>query len=210
MISKQTIKKYIPKRHIMFFQKLKYRIYNQIIELKKPKMIFGYKNIDGEFRYRTRISNTAYLHYPEKIQIADNVFVWHYSILDGTGGLSIDEGSQIGAWVGIFTHSSHIAIRIYGDHYKEVHENHKKGYIIDSVRIGKYVFIGAGSKILPGVKIGNGALISAMTLIKDDVEEYQVVAGNPAKVIGDTREIDKKYLQNDSLLQKWYMEWQKQ
>ena len=62
-------------------------------------MVYGYHASSGEFRKRTRVSDTTYLNHPERISIGDNVFVWHYSILDGIGGLEIGEGSQIGAWV---------------------------------------------------------------------------------------------------------------
>ena len=170
-------------------------------------MVWGYRDSSGETRRRTRISDTAFLYYPEKIRISDNVFVWHYTILDGTGGLEICEGAQIGAWVGIFTHSSHIAIRIYGDHYQEVPEAEKKGYPTASVKIGKYAFIGAGAKVLPGVTIGDGALISAGTLVSKDVDNFQIVSGNPADVIGDTRALDKRYLK-DPQLREWYGAWQ--
>jgi acetyltransferase-like isoleucine patch superfamily enzyme len=147
------------------------------------------------------------MYHPERIDVADNVFVWHYTILDGTGGLKIGEGTQIGAWVGIFTHSSHIAIRLYGNHYQEIPESEKVGYPIAPVTVGKYVFIGAGAKILPGVKIGDGALVAAGSMVSQDVPAFSVVAGNPAKARGDTREIDKKYL-NDARLSEWYGEWQ--
>lgn len=177
-------------------------------KIKAPNMVWGYRDSSGEFRPRTRVSDTVFMYHPERIRIADNVFVWHYTILDGTGGLEIGEGSQIGAWVGIFTHSSHIAIRIYGRHYQEVPEHQKKGYPIARVKIGKYVFIGAGAKILPGVTIGDGSLISAGAVVNYNVGEFEIVAGNPAKVIGDTRRLDEKYL-NDSQLFTWYEEWQK-
>jgi len=117
-------------------------------------------------------------------------------------------GSQIGAWVGIFTHSSHIAIRIYGNHYQEVPEQQKKGYPVSSVKIGKYVFIGAGAKILPGVTIGNGALVAAGSIVSKDVGEFEIVSGNPAEVIGDTKRLDKRYLKYPQLME-WYNEWQK-
>lgn len=171
-------------------------------------MVGGYLNSTGEWRSRTRLSDTAFMYYPERIRIADNVFVWHYTILDGTGGLEIGEGSQIGAWVGIFTHSSHIAIRIYGNHYQEITEQEKKGYPIAPVKIGKYVFIGAGAKILPGVTIEDGALISAGAIVNCNVGAFEIVAGNPAKVVGDARKLDEKYL-NDPQLLAWYEEWQK-
>jgi acetyltransferase-like isoleucine patch superfamily enzyme len=170
-------------------------------------MVWGYMNPNGPWVERTRISDTVCMYCPEKISIADNVFVWHYTILDGTGGLEIGEGAQIGAWVGIFTHSSHIAIRLYGRHYQEVPESEKKGYPISPIRIGKYVFVGAGSIILPGVVIGDGAIISAGAVVTKDVGHFEIVGGNPAKVIGDARNLDKRYLK-DRQLEKWYSEWQ--
>ena len=175
---------------------------------KAPTMIWGYRDPSGGIRERTRISDTVFLYYPEKISIADNVFVWHYSILDGTGGLSIGEGTQIGAWVGIFTHSSHIAIRLYGKHYQEVPEGEKVAFQVSPVTIGRYVFIGAGAKILPGVTIGDGALISAGATVSADVPDFQIVSGSPATIIGDTRKIDRRYLKDPQFLE-WYNEWQK-
>jgi acetyltransferase-like isoleucine patch superfamily enzyme len=180
----------------------------EIQALKAPKMIWGYRDSNGEYRNRTRISDTVFLYYPEKISIADNVFVWHYSILDGTGGLSVGEGTQIGAWVGIFTHSSHISIRLYGNHYQDIPEGEKTAFKTSPITIGKYVFVGAGARIFPGVTIGDGALISAGATVSRDVADFQIVSGSPATIVGDTRQIDKRYLKDPQLLE-WYNEWQK-
>lgn len=181
---------------------------NHVIKIiKTPRMVWGYQDSNGEWRSRTRISDTVFMNHPERIRIGDNVFVWHYTILDGTGELEIGEGSQIGAWVGIFTHSSHIAIRIYGNHYQEVPEQEKKGYPVSSVKIGKYVFVGAGAKILPGVTIGKGALVAAGAIVSKDVGECEIVSGNPAEVIGDTKKLDNSYLKDPQLME-WYNEWQ--
>jgi acetyltransferase-like isoleucine patch superfamily enzyme len=49
--------------------------------------------------------------------------------------------------------------------------------------IGKKAKIGANATILPGVKIGKGALIGAGAVITKDVEDFQVVVGNPQKII---------------------------
>jgi acetyltransferase-like isoleucine patch superfamily enzyme len=186
---------------------LRWKVHQAIRKLKAPRMLVGYRDPSGTWRSRTRISDTVFFYHPERITIADNVFVWHYTILDGTGGLSIAEGAQIGAWVGLFTHSSHIAIRIYGDHYQEVAEAQKQGYPIASVSIGRYVFVGAGAKILPGVTLGDGALISAGAVVSKSVEPFQIVGGNPASVIGDTRKLDARYLR-DEQVRRWYEEWQ--
>jgi len=177
-------------------------------KLKAPRMLWGYQDQSGSWRSRTRISDTVFFYHPERISVADNVFVWHYTILDGTGFLEIDEGVQIGAWVGVFTHSSHIAIRLYGNHYSEVPESEKRGYPINKVKIGRYAFIGAGAKVLPGVSIGRGALVAAGSIVSREVGDFQIVSGNPAVVMGDTRKLDAKYLA-DPQIRVWYEEWQK-
>lgn len=53
------------------------------------------------------------------------------------------------------------------------------------------VFIGARSIILKGVTIGQGALIGAGSVVSKNVDAFAIVAGNPAKKIGDVR--DEKY-----------------
>ncbi len=164
-------------------------------ELKQPKMIWGYQSLNGTTLPRVRISDTVFMYHKDRINIEDNVFIWHYSILDGTGGLEIGEGTQIGAWVGIFTHSSHLAIRLYGKEYTNIAEAEKKAYPIKGVKIGRYVFIGAGAKIMPGVVIEDYSLISAGTIVKKDIPKYSIVKGNPAKIVGDVRHLDEKYLE---------------
>lgn len=49
--------------------------------------------------------------------------------------------------------------------------------------IGNDVWIGQNAVILPGVHIGDGAIIGANSVVGSDVEAYTIVAGNPAKVI---------------------------
>ena len=60
----------------------------------------------------------------------------------------------------------------------------KQGYVNDeAVSIGDDVWIGFGSTILKGVKIGNGCVIGANTVITTDIEEYSVVVGSPSRTI---------------------------
>ena len=49
--------------------------------------------------------------------------------------------------------------------------------------IGNDVWIGQNATFLPGVKVGDGAIIGANTVVRDDVEPYTVVIGNPAEVL---------------------------
>ncbi|WP_277755906.1 CatB-related O-acetyltransferase [Paenibacillus luteus] len=53
----------------------------------------------------------------------------------------------------------------------------------DKVVLGNDVWIAAGTIILPGIKIGNGAIIAAGAVVTKDVPDYAVVAGVPAKII---------------------------
>jgi acetyltransferase-like isoleucine patch superfamily enzyme len=52
-----------------------------------------------------------------------------------------------------------------------------------SVQIGPKVWIGFEATILPGVIIGEGAVIGARTVVTDDVPPFTVVAGNPARIV---------------------------
>jgi acetyltransferase-like isoleucine patch superfamily enzyme len=58
------------------------------------------------------------------------------------------------------------------------------------VAIGNNVWIGFGSVIMPGVTIGDGAVIGCRSVVFDDVAPYSVAAGNPAKEVKRFREDD--------------------
>lgn len=52
------------------------------------------------------------------------------------------------------------------------------------VTIGNDVWIGSRVTILPGVRVGNGAIIGAGSIVTKDVEDFSIVAGNPARKKG--------------------------
>jgi virginiamycin A acetyltransferase len=49
--------------------------------------------------------------------------------------------------------------------------------------VGNDVWLGYGATVMPGVRIGDGAIIAAKAVVVDDVPEYGIVGGNPAKLI---------------------------
>lgn len=51
------------------------------------------------------------------------------------------------------------------------------------VRIGSNVYIGFDVMILPGVTIGDGAVVGSRSVVAGDVEPYTIVVGNPARVV---------------------------
>jgi len=69
--------------------------------------------------------------------------------------------------------------------------NDKSKIMSSPIVIEDDVFIGARSIVLKGITIGRGALIGAGSVVSQDIEAFAIVAGNPAKKIGDVR--DEKY-----------------
>jgi acetyltransferase-like isoleucine patch superfamily enzyme len=175
--------------------------------IASPRMLLGYKSkYNGCYLPKTRISNTVYLGNPKELNIADNVYIGHYCVLESSNGVTIGEGCQISTHVLITTHSSHLAIRLYGAHYIENNGIHH-GYIVGSVVIGAYSFIGAHAIIMPNTKIGKGSIISAYSYVKGEFPDFAILAGNPAKIVGDTRELDGELLKKHPQLQAYYDEW---
>ncbi|MGI8315538.1 acyltransferase [Halobacillus mangrovi] len=72
------------------------------------------------------------------------------------------------------------------------HEYLIEEYRLGDVIIGDEVMIGANSTILPGVVIGDGAIVSAGTLVHKDVPQGTFVGGNPMKVIYTKAEMDER------------------
>ena len=62
----------------------------------------------------------------------------------------------------------------------------------DTITIEDNVCIGGFSKIMPGVVIGEGAIVAGGSVVTKDVPKGAIVGGNPAKVIGWTEELAKK------------------
>jgi acetyltransferase-like isoleucine patch superfamily enzyme len=172
-----------------------------------PRMVGGWVRGDGVYLRHTRVSNASVCMAAERLHVEDHVFIGHFSVLDATYGLRIGEGCQIGFFTGIFTHSSHVAVRLYGRAY--VDTPHKHAYFTAPVALGPYCFVGAHATLLPGTTLGRGCLVAAYSLVSGTFEDFSVIAGNPAKRVGDTRKMDAPHLAKHPELQAHYDAWAK-
>ena len=117
-----------------------------------------------------------------RIELADDVVLGHYAALWAVGGgeniIKVGKGSGISAFSILMTRHHEFRDRSVG--FLEQGAIEGKG-----ITVGEDCWIGIRSIIMPGVTIGNGAIVGAGAVVTKDVEPYKVVAGNPAKVIGE-------------------------
>lgn len=149
--------------------------------------ILAYK-LDG-----AKIGRKAHIHMgiqffnPSKVQIGEGTIIGQNAFLDGRDKLIIGRHVDIASDVLIYN-SEH---DINSVDFAPIHA---------PVEIGDYAFIGPRAIILPGVKIGKGAVIAAGAVVTKDVPEFAIVGGVPAKEIGERKNKDPHYVLGRSRL----------
>ncbi|MDE5808192.1 MAG: galactoside O-acetyltransferase [Muribaculaceae bacterium] len=106
---------------------------------------------------------------PHMVEIGKNVIIMPGCLMMSAGGIKIGEGTMIAANVQLISNN---------------HDLYDRQVITcKPVHIGKNVWIGAGATILPGVTIGDNAVVGAASVVTKDVAADTIVAGNPARFI---------------------------
>jgi acetyltransferase-like isoleucine patch superfamily enzyme len=169
-------------------------------------MIFGERGSQGQALRHTRIAPSTCIEGEAGLELADHVFIGQFNFLDASAGLHIGEGVQITNFVSIVTHSSHRSIRLLGRSYAH-HAGVKPGYVHAPVEIGPYSFIGPHSVVEAGSRIGRGVVVCAHTRVRGEVPDFAIVAGSPARTIGDVRTGDARLLEQYPELAEHYCTW---
>jgi acetyltransferase-like isoleucine patch superfamily enzyme len=108
------------------------------------------------------------------IRLARRVWLGPYVVIYGHGGVEIGEQTLVSMHSTIL--SSNHAIPAMGALIRDLPDE------LLPTKIGRDVWIGANAVILGGVTIGDGAVVAAGAVVKDDVEPGVIVAGIPAKM----------------------------
>jgi acetyltransferase-like isoleucine patch superfamily enzyme len=106
--------------------------------------------------------------------VGEGTWIGAFTVIDGTGGLTIGKGCDISSGVHIYTHSS--ARRCVSARAVPVVDT-------SPVEIGDHVFIGANAVVSMGVTIGSHAVVGAGAVVTRDVPPYTVVVGVPARPV---------------------------
>ena len=168
------------------------RLFNYVLDIELFIVrLAGFipSHIIRKFIYRcagVKIGRKSYIHmgaqffYPAGVRIGRNTIIGQGVFLDGRDKLQIGDHVDIASEVMVYN----------SEHDINAEDFHAT---VAPVAIGDYVFIGPRAVILPGVKIGKGAVIAAGAVVTEDVPEYAIVGGVPAKVIGERRLKDLHY-----------------
>ncbi|MFH1870965.1 MAG: acyltransferase [Pseudomonadota bacterium] len=107
------------------------------------------------------------------VRLGDRVEINNHSIVNGTGGVDIGADTLVGPGVRIIS---------YQHRYARGATIRSQPVLALPIRIGRDVWLGANAIILAGVTIGDGAVVAAGAVVREDVPPYAVVAGVPATI----------------------------
>jgi maltose O-acetyltransferase len=118
----------------------------------------------------TSIHRRCRFYRPTGVQLGRNTVINRDVLLDGRTGVQIGNNVSISEGTAILTLE---------------HDPHSPTFAERGapVRVNDYVFIGARALVLPGVTIGEGAVIGAGAVVTRDVAPFTIVAGTPARPI---------------------------
>ena len=128
------------------------------------KELFG-DNLGENSRVMAPISGAAL----DKLVIGDNVFINSNCLAMARGGITIEDDVMLAANVQLLSNN---------------HDEYNRNVLLcKPIHIKKGAWIGAGATILPGVTIGEYAIVGASAVVTKDVGDYEVAVGVPAKIV---------------------------
>lgn len=134
------------------------------------KELFG-DNIGENSMVQAPLSGAAL----DRLKIGNNVFINSNCLAMARGGITLEDDVMLAANVQLLSNN---------------HDEYDRQVLLcKPIHIKKGAWIGAGASILPGVTIGEYAIVGAGAIVTKDVGDYEVAVGVPAKVV---KKLDQK------------------
>ncbi|MDO4796153.1 MAG: acyltransferase [Brachymonas sp.] len=154
----------------------------------------------GQALPRTRISPSACIEHEERLTLGDDVFIGHFNFIEASSGVTIGRGTQITNFISIVSHSTHRSVRVaarlsgLSGVPAPAADGSQPSDIRAPIAIGAHCFVGPHSVIEAGSTLGKGCLVTAGSRVRGSFGDFAVISGNPAQVVGDTRQADARWL----------------
>lgn len=113
---------------------------------------------------------------PEKLFLENDVHIGPGALIDAAGEVHIGEGTIFAPNVQIYSRTHNFDVNLQALPFDNV-------MLTSPVRVGRYVWVGSRAIILPGVSIGDGAVIGAGAVVAKNVPSCAIVVGNPARIV---------------------------
>lgn len=111
-----------------------------------------------------------------RISVGERTTIGFYTLIYASVSIEVGDDCMIAPFVHI----------VDSNHGMDRHlPMNRQGNQVAPVKIGSDVWIGTHAVILKGVEIGDGAIVAAGSVVRENVSPYSIVAGIPAKVIGE-------------------------
>ena len=183
--------------------RLIYHISRLLHAFYKPRMLALRANFQGERAAHLRIGSSTFIDAPKNLRLGNHVYIGHFNFIEAGQGITIGEGCQITSHVTLTTHSSHDRIRYEGTMNGSLQSN--IGIHEGPIEIGAFTFVGPGSVIMPGTRIGKGCIVQAHSYVRGTFADFSIIGGNPAKVLGSVQSRDERMLAEHPELSSTYM-----
>ncbi|MFA5160822.1 MAG: acyltransferase [Elusimicrobiales bacterium] len=164
------------------------------VKLSRKASYYNTANISiGDY---TRIDDFCVLSAGEGgIEIGRNVHIAVFCLLIGQGAIRLGEFSNLSSRVAVYSNNDDYS----GEYMTNPTVGSKYTNVLSApVSIGRHVIVGCGVIILPGVTIGEGASIGALSLVLKNCEPFKIYVGVPAKYLKDRSrellEVEKQFL----------------
>lgn len=169
-------------------------LFNRRVEAKKLFRIYNHTE-DNEVEKRNEIMRKLFksvgenvwiepdfrCEFGKNITIGNDVYINFGCVILDCGQVSIGDRTLIGPNVGIFS----------GNHTVDAEERISGGLVPKPITIGSRVWICGNVSIVPGVCIGDDAIIGAGSVVTHDIPSGVIAAGNPCRVLRKITEKDK-------------------